>query len=285
MQTIRADRFRLVLFFLLALGALGGVTAQTTIPLKRYGGNLKTVDVIIQGRSFNFLFDSGGSETIISPEIAQLLNRKVYGRKIGFRMSGEMIQFQRCDNITLSISGQPLNFAQVGVWDVNSILPKHFPKLDGIISLQTFSKKKITIDLQNNQLVVENERSFARRTKGMKRVAATFSNGLHGDEVNLFLDIPLNGRIYHFLFDTGNIDRSRLSPSTAAELGLKYETVSKQCASIGRIKLPVGHTLVETESCVEDIIYDGVLDFGFISQSVYTLDIQNRKVWLRPLSN
>lgn len=285
MKSIGGEYFRVVVFLLLALGVIEGIHAQTPVPLRRYGGNLKTVDVSIQNRSFTFLFDTGGSETIISPEIAQFLNRKVYGRNGGFRMNGEMIKFQRCDNVNLKIGGLLLYFSQVGVLDIMSILPKDFPKLDGIISLQSFSQKKLTIDLRNNQLVVETEKSFARRKNGMTQVAATFSNGLQGGEVNLFLYMPINGRVYRFLFDTGNVDKTRLSPSTATELGFQYETVPKQCVSIGKIKLPVGHKLMETQACVEDIIYDGALDFGFISQSVYTIDLLNKKVWVQGPSN
>jgi len=231
------------------------------------------------------LFDSGGSETIISPEIAQLLDRRVYGRNSGFRMSGEMVKFQRCDNVNLKIGGVPLYFSQVGVWDIMSILPKDFPKLDGIISLQSFSPKKLTIDLRNNRLVVETERSFARRIIAMTRVAATFSNGLLGGEVNLFLNVPLNGRVYRFLFDTGNVDKARLSPSTAREFGLNYEAEANQCLAVGKIKLPIANKLIETEACVQDIIYDGALDFAFISQSVYTIDLLNKRVWAQPSSN
>jgi hypothetical protein len=42
-------------------------------------GNLKTVRVVVQDKTFTFLFDSAGGETIIFPEVAALLRRPVYG--------------------------------------------------------------------------------------------------------------------------------------------------------------------------------------------------------------
>lgn len=282
MRPRKAIYFNLALSLLLILAAIEGLNAQTTVQLGRLGDKLKTVGVSVQNRSFTFLFDTGGSDTIISHEIAKLMNRKVYGRNGAFRMSGEMVQFERCDNVDLKIGGLSLSFQQVAVLDIMRILPKDFPKLDGVVSLRTFSPKTLTIDLQNNHLVIENKKSFAGRIKGMTKVAATFSNGLQGGEVNLFLDVQLNGRIYRFLFDTGNVDKLRLSPSTATELGFKTETETNQCSSIGKVKLPIGNGLIETDACIQDIIYDGALDFGFISQSVYTIDLLKKRVWFKP---
>ncbi|WP_169472204.1 aspartyl protease family protein [Pedobacter hiemivivus] len=56
--------------------------AQKTIELKSYQENLHTVDVCIEGKKYNFLFDSGGAETIISPEIANKLGKKIYRHSV-----------------------------------------------------------------------------------------------------------------------------------------------------------------------------------------------------------
>ena len=280
MQISRVVYFRAALFLLFTAVASNGLRAQTIVPLKNYVRELKTVQVFVQGKPYNFLFDTGGGETFITPEIAAMLNRPVYGRNTGFRMRGEKIEFQRCDNVTLNISGTELHLAQVAVWNIMSLLPQDFPKLDGIISLHTFSRNKLTLDLPDNRLIVETEKSFQRKIKSMTPVTAVFSSGLQGREINLFIDIPINDKIFRFLFDTGSIGKTILAPSTATELGLKSEAEAKERA-LGRIKLKVGRKLIGTEAYVQDILYDGVLDFSFISQSVYTIDLPNRKMWIQ----
>jgi hypothetical protein len=115
----------------------------------------------------------------------------------------------------------------------------------------------------------------------MSPVAAIFTTGLQGREINLLIDIPIANRKYRFLFDTGNLNKTQLAPGTAAEMGFKYDSAKNERMETGKIKLRIGRKLIETESAIENIIYDGVLDFGFISQSIYTMDISNQKVWIR----
>lgn len=59
-----------VIFSLLLLSSMAHVFAQDTILLKPYIENIKTIDVVIEGKEYDFLFDTGGGETIISPEVA-----------------------------------------------------------------------------------------------------------------------------------------------------------------------------------------------------------------------
>ena len=276
-----ATYFKPALLLLLVLVISRESLAQTVVPLKKYVGHLKTLDVMVQDKSFSFIFDTGGGETIISPEIAEMLHRSVYGKNTGFRMLGERVEFQRCDEVTLKISGLDFHLPQVAVWDIMSILPKGFPKLDGVVSLHTFSNHKLTLDLPNHQLLIETERSFKSRIRAMTPVAAIFSTGLQGREINLLIDIPIKGKNYRFLFDTGNIDKTKLAPQTALEMGLRYDAGAKSRLEVGKIKLQIGQKLIETEAVIENVIYDGALDFGFISQSVFTMDLPHQKVWMR----
>ena len=62
---------------------------QDTIYLENYVGDLKKVNVTIGNNSYSFLFDTGGGETFISPEIANSLGKTIYGSTTGFRMSGK----------------------------------------------------------------------------------------------------------------------------------------------------------------------------------------------------
>src|SRR5687768_1613577 len=77
--------------------------AQDTIQLKKYISNLKKVEIVIQGHAYSFLFDTGGGETFISPEVAKRLGKCVYGNETSFRMNGEIVKYAKSDSITMKI--------------------------------------------------------------------------------------------------------------------------------------------------------------------------------------
>lgn len=108
-------RLNKVLYSLLFLCNVIQIFAQDTIKLKPYIENMKTVDVFIEGKKYNFLFDTGGSETIISPEIAKTIKKEIYGSTTGFRMSGEIIKAQKADDITLSMGNTKIFHPTVGI--------------------------------------------------------------------------------------------------------------------------------------------------------------------------
>ncbi len=100
--------------------------AQDTIHLKPYVSELKSVEVFINDKKYNFLFDAGGGETLISPDVAKLLNKEIYGCSTGIRMDGEMIKYQKADSISIKIGATEIFHQTIGVWDIMSILPSRF---------------------------------------------------------------------------------------------------------------------------------------------------------------
>ncbi|WP_205504131.1 retropepsin-like aspartic protease [Rufibacter psychrotolerans] len=251
--------------------------AQSKIPLEVYAGNLKAVRVTIEGKPYRFLFDTGGGETIISPQIAQALGKTPYGQLSAYRMSGEKVVFQKSDSVTLSLSGQLLFQNQVAVWDLMSILPKGLPQLDGVISLKTFSGKILGIDLKNNQLTVEDEKSFAARRKNLTLLNSRFANGLAGNELSLFLEVQGSNKKLWFLFDSGNLGHILLSPSTVQVLGLKAS--SAPGTELQNVPLTLHRKALPAPATVKDILYDGALNFSFIKENTYYLDLKKLQVW------
>ena len=253
--------------------------AQKTIKLKSYQENLQTVDVFIEGKKYNFLFDSGGAETIISPEIANKLGKKIYGHSVGFRMSGEMLTSQKCDGILMKIGAVNHFHPTVGVLDIMSIFPKEFEKVDGVISLKSFNTGVLTIDLSNNKLIVETSTSAKARIRGKSVVPSRFANGLEGNELNVFIGIPKNGFFYWFLFDTGNSGPLLLSPSTANVWDVKLDQNNPQALAQSR-EFIVGPKILNVSPFIRPIIYDGVLNYSTISKNVFVIDFIRSKVWM-----
>ncbi|MEQ9166185.1 MAG: aspartyl protease family protein, partial [Fulvivirga sp.] len=49
--------------------------SQTQIKLNNYFRELKTVEVTIDGETYDFLFDTGGGVTVVSPQVIEKLNK------------------------------------------------------------------------------------------------------------------------------------------------------------------------------------------------------------------
>ncbi len=65
-----------------------------TIPLQPY----------LNGQPGTFMFDSGQGVSSFSPAFAAKVGCRPWGRTTGFRMSGERLDNQHCDNITFDLS-------------------------------------------------------------------------------------------------------------------------------------------------------------------------------------
>jgi len=274
------DTVKKMLCSFLFLSTVIQVFAQDTIKLKPYIENMKTVDVFIEGKKYNFLFDTGGSETIISPEIAHTIKKKIYGSTTGFRMSGEMIKAQKSDSVLLSMGKTKIFHQTVGVWDLMSILPKEFPKIDGVISLKSFAQNFLTIELSKNRIIIENKNSAKKAIKGKSLLTTRFANGLEGGELNIFIGIPKQNNLYWFLFDSGNSGPMLLSNESAKIWNIEKESQKDNFENNPESEFVMGNKSLKIKPFVRDIIYDGVLNFNAISKYIFTIDFKNKEVWI-----
>lgn len=265
------------ILFALFFNAAVAVSAQEIIPLKPYIENMKTIDVYINGKKYNFLFDTGGAQTIISPEIAQLLNKKIYGSSSGFRMDGEIIKAKKCDSISLKIGSTTLFHTTVSVWDIMSILPKDWPKIDGVIALKSFENKILTLELYKNIFTIENSISAKKEIKKKHLLKSRFANGLDGSELNVFIGIPKNNSVYWFLFDSGNGGPLLLSNESILAWGQKPDTKEEDFIESDFI---IGKSKLRIKPFARKIIYDGVLNYEAISKYVFTIDLIKKEVWI-----
>lgn len=266
-----------MIFSLLLLSSMMHVFAQDTIRLKPYIENIKTVDVDIQGKKYSFLFDTGGAETIISPEVAKAINKKIYGSITGFRMTGEKIKLQKADSISLIIGKTKIFHQTVGVWDLMSILPKDLPRVDGVISLKSFERNILTIELAKNIIIIENKASAKKAIKGKSLLTTRFSNGLEGADLNIFIGIPKANNLYWFLFDSGNSGPFILSNESALIWNVQNENYEKSADS----EFVFGDKTLKIKPVAKDIIHDGVFNFDAISRYIFTIDFKNEKVWFK----
>ncbi|MFQ5680225.1 MAG: hypothetical protein ACE5HP_12310 [Gemmatimonadota bacterium] len=256
--------------------------------LDPYFRELRTLAVEVGGDTLPFLFDTGGGVSLVTPSVAEALACSPHGRKAGFRMRGEPVEFRLCDDVTLRVAGLEVPHRTIAVWDLMAVLPEGFPPLGGLVSLQTFQDRALTVDLAAGELIVETAASLAARTSAMKELEARIATGIDGGSLTLFVaaNTP-QGKLW-FLLDSGNIDRTLLAPHAAFEqLGLSRPDERSRGAG-GRVELSgvplplVGLEPQRTPVAVQRLIYDGVLGAAFLRDRAITLDLFRGRAWASP---
>src|SRR6478609_2618862 len=193
--------------------------AQVILPLTPYLDVLRTVKVEIGGDTVDFLLDTGGGVTLISPTLAERLHCSADGRATGFRMRGDKVTTPTCAGITLRLGGRTVT-TEVGVFDLMSLIgPGHAP-VHGMISLQALAGMAVTLDLPGGALILESRRSLARRTASMTPLKARLATGLSGGDLDLFVAVPAGGRTLWLLWDSAHIGPVYLAPHALALLGV-----------------------------------------------------------------
>lgn len=273
---------RRVLAWAVGLAVLPGPVAvhgqATTVRLSDYVAGLRTVDVRIGDSSETrpFLFDTGGGLTILTPDAASEAGCKPFGRLTGFRSDGARLDGPRCDLVHLQIGGQPLE-VEAGVFDLMALLG-NTPPISGLIALQTFSDRAITIDLAQGLLVIESENSLAERVANMRPVPLRLGRQAGGAAIDAFIPLTGNPASAWFLVDSGNTGSVIVSPHAQEQLGLS-DLASDQ-SHLAEIHI-AGFGALNTEVRFDDRIYDGLLSISSLEQLVITLDLAHGKAWIR----
>jgi hypothetical protein len=182
-------------------------------------------------------------------------------------MSGEQVDFQRCDAVTISIGGLAFEHDELGVWDVNAVLPEGVPPVDGVLSLKTFLAQPITLDLGNGILTLETKASYRDRVRDMTRLNSRLATGTDGDELDVFVRGEVDSTAW-FLVDSGNLDVVQAAPHLGGP-----EDVWEHDLQLD------GLDPVATSFRTRDIIYDGVLSEDFMRQWLFSFDLAANEVW------
>ena len=120
----------------------------------------------VGGQSRRYLFDTGGGLSFVSPATAGAAGCTPWARITGFNMFGKRIDAPRCDAVTFDAGGVRLESPVVGVVDMGA-LSSTDADLDGIVGLNVFADRAVTLDLAAGRIVLESPASLAERTRGM----------------------------------------------------------------------------------------------------------------------
>jgi len=241
---------------------------QRVIALHPYFRDLRSVRAVRGSDTLTFLFDTGGGATVISPALAASVGCRPFGRQVGHRMDGEPVEFQACDSISFALDGWAVRHAPVAVYDVNALLPPSLPKLDGILSLETFRDQVITIDWPRSRIVVHStdERETALARQGLP---VRFATGDNGGTISAL--VPVEGRRgpLWFLLDSGDILGTLVDSHVLQDSLLTLRADST-------VDLAIGDRAAERiRVTVVSINLDGVLGTAYLLRGPVSLDLRS----------
>jgi len=241
--------------------------AQDTLTLKNYVGNLKTIEIIIEKKPYQFLFDTGGGDTMVSTELANQLDLPKLKNIWSLRMHGDSVQIFKSKKIDIQIGGHLFSIDEIGIFDFSSVIPKEFPKIDGVLSLKTFNQHYFSLSLSNNTIILYSKSDFKTKTKKLKSIGIKINKGISGEELDILIPLFFGNKKVWVLFDSGNLANTILNR--------KFEA--------GNHVLRLNSIELQNPIEFKEIIYDGVLSFSMIKDFQVFINLKNNKVFFAPI--
>lgn len=244
------------------------------IKLERFRKALWTVPVTIQGKEGDFLLDTGGGITMLSEAFSKQIDCQFWGRTTGFNMFGSRGDGTHCDSIKINIGKIILTPTNVGTINFGDRFSGDKTP-DGILSLDAFDGKAITLDQKTKTIFIETPSSLAIRTKDMKEFPMRVSRECSGRCLSIFIGVITPQGMTWLLLDSGAGGVSLISNEYAQVFGLDPDLKEQQ------LKFNLANDIkIESPVILADMIMDGNLGQPFMSKYKITIDIVNSRLWL-----
>jgi len=274
-------RFSAVLAAALALST--AAMAQTTphvVPLGDYFG-IRTVEVTVAGETGQFLFDTGGGISVISPALAEKAGCTPFAQITGFRLTGERLTMPRCDDLAITIDGETLAVPSAGIFDLAPLLPPDGPRIEGLISLDVLAARPFTLELEAGRLTLETPESLAARIATAIELPIQFHRQAGGISLTVMAGVPTAGGDLWMQLDSGSVAPVLLAKTSADPLGLDPD-IERQPL---RLVLRGGdgrEIAAEVQTRVRDMIIDGNIGAPVMKDWIMTFDLAEGRLWVQP---
>ena len=145
---------------------------------------------------------------------------------------------------------------------------------DGLLSLDAFDGKAITIDQAAGTLTIETAQSLAGRVAHMTELPMRLVRDCSARCLNAFVAVPTpKGRTW-LILDSGAGGVSLIARDYADAFGLDTTKMGQ------RLKVDIAPGVsVDSPVMVADMIMDGNLGQPFMSQYVITMDLRSGRLW------
>lgn len=250
------------------------VEKPQVIKLERFRKALWKVHVTINGVPGDFLFDTGGGVTLLSKDYASKIECKYWGRNTGYNMFGKRGDDAHCDGVQLMAGEVALTPVSVGHIDFGDQFPGDKAP-DGLLSLDAFDGKAITIDQVAGTLTIETPSSLAERVANMKELPMRLVRDCSARCLNAFVAVPTPKGLTWLILDSGAGGVSLIARDYADAFGLDSAVKMGQ-----RLRVDIAPGVnVDSPVMIADMIMDGNLGQPFMSQYLLTLDMDRGKLW------
>jgi hypothetical protein len=241
---------------------------------------MMTLHATVRGHEGNFVFDTGGGVTYLSPGFAQTIGCKPWGQLSGFVLTGQRLDMQRCDDVDVDIDGWFFRAPIAGVFDLMKFMPPNVPKIDGSIGLDLFAGHAVTLSLANRTLTVESAASLRQRSRKAKEISIRLVREVEGIALAVVVGVVTPEGTAWMELDSGNGGANVIAKHIAPLLNLKTDVKGAQPAKF----MLVGGVPVTGDARVNDtLIMDGNIGTRFMIDWDVTFDLAKGRAWLTPV--
>jgi hypothetical protein len=192
-------------------------------------------------------------------------------------MFGRRGDSPRCDGIGFDVGGRRWSPAATGLIDMAALNPRD-SALDGILALDAFADRAITLDLALGRIVVESDASLAERVRDMTPLPIRVNREASGFSLSVLAAVPSERGTLWMELDSGNGGTILVSKPVASLVGLDSAVAGKQHADFA---VAGGARVASDDGYTPDMTMDGNLGMPFLRHWVVTLDLRRQRAWIR----
>jgi hypothetical protein len=263
-----------------------------------YLAHFTTVPIRLGDIETRFIFDTGIGVNLISESLATRVGCAADGTTFtGRRMSGQEVTTPMGTLASLRLGDFRQESVPVGIFDLTE--GSALDRVEGFLSLGFFQSVPVTVDYPARLVVIEDERSVARRLEAGVSVPVK----VHRDKsaTDVFLPVELPGGISVSVEVDSGSDTLILDEELAGELGIDlsddhvrklagadeagnpftryFTTLSGEITVCGAPRIDQA----SPDVMFQKIIYDGLLGDRFLRNFVVTYDLPSaRLIFARP---
>ncbi|WP_192954811.1 pepsin/retropepsin-like aspartic protease family protein [Gallaecimonas mangrovi] len=249
-------------------------TQVLTLAVNKAG--LEVINAKVAGRKGTFLFDSGIGVSGVTPAFAAAIGCTPWGKITGFRAIGARLDVPRCNKAKVSVGRYQTALSPLAVYNLPAFMGKAARGLDGVIGLDVFANKVVTLDVAKHQLLLEDNRSLGRIKKQGIEVPIRLVRSAEGAALTANMGVPVFTGMTWLELDSGNYGPSLLDQTVAGLFGLSKTNPKAQLWSFH----PKAKLAVSGPVLVRNLIMDGNLGRQVLKHWQVTLDLAHSRGWV-----
>lgn len=253
---------------------------EAVFPLTPYRKTV-AIEASVGGVKGKFAVDTGVGLTVLDPAFARRTGCRQRQRIVGFQMMGKRMDGPYCEDlpVLLGDGAWKSTASTVGMDDLDKLFGAMIEPIAGILGLDIFDGRTITIDFPARRLIVESAASAAERQVPANELPARLTREVQGRALSVSVGVPTaEGKVWMEL-DSGNGGTLLVSQPYARLFGLDPKEGKPQKLSF---TLPNGLKVESDMVLTPDMIIDGNLGMPFLKNVVLTLDLRAGRVWIAP---